>query len=153
MMRTPGRWSGFDVLGASKMADAFDPPGVAVPFGIFSNAAWQPEGRTLHIAGQVAVDEDWNLIGGDDMAAQTRQVLLNIQKILESVGGTMDDIVSVIVYVTDMTPLMDVHKVRGEFFSKPYPASTLVQVPALVKPEFLIEISAVATIPFDRVKA
>jgi enamine deaminase RidA (YjgF/YER057c/UK114 family) len=52
-----------------------------------------------------------------------------------------------------MEPLMDIHKVRGEFFSKPYPASTLVQVAALVKPEFVIEISAVAVIPEDRVKS
>ena len=134
------------------MSDAFNPSGVAVPFGAFSNAAWQPPGRVLQISGQVGIDEDWNVVGVDDMPAQCRQTLLNIQRILESVGGRMDDIVSVIVYVTDMAPLMDVHKVREEFFSKPYPASTLVQVAALVKPEFLIEISAVAVIPEDRVK-
>ncbi|PWG74100.1 enamine deaminase RidA, partial [Enterococcus hirae] len=84
----------------------------------------------------------WNIVGEGDMAAQTRQVLTNIQAILASAGGVMDDIVSVIVYVTNMAPLMEVHKVRGEFFTRPYPASTLVQVPALVKPEFLIEIAA-----------
>jgi len=134
------------------MADAFNPPGVAVPFGIFSNAAWQPAGRTLHISGQVGVDETWNVVGPGDMVAQCRQTLENIQAILASVGGNMNDIVSVIVYVTDMAPLMDVHKVRAEFFSEPYPASTLVQVPALVKPEFLIEISAVAVIPESRVR-
>ena len=134
------------------MADAFDPPGVAKPFGIFSNAAWEPPGRRLHIAGQVGVDADWNVVGDGDMVAQTRQVLTNIKTILESAGGTMDDIVSVIVYVTDMAPLMDIHKVREQFFSKPYPASTLVKVPALVKPEFLIEISAIAVIPEARAK-
>jgi enamine deaminase RidA (YjgF/YER057c/UK114 family) len=134
------------------MADAFDPPGVAKPFGIFSNAAFEPPGRRLHIAGQVGVDADWNVVGEGDMVAQTRQVLTNIRTILASAGGTMDDIVSVIVYVTDMAPLMDVHKVREAFFNKPYPASTLVQVPALVKPEFLIEISAIAVIPEDRAK-
>jgi len=135
------------------MADAFDPPGVAKPFGIFSNAAWQPPGRVLHVSGQVATDPDWNVVGDGDMVAQTRQVLENIQTILASVGGVMDDIVSVIVYVTDMAPLMEVHRVREEFFTKPYPASTLVQVPALVRPEYLIEIAAVAVIPEERVKA
>jgi len=134
------------------MADAFDPPGVAKPFGIFSNAAWQPPGRVLHISGQVATDPDWNVVGEGDMVAQTRQVLENIQTILASVGGVMDDIVSVIVYVTDMAPLMEVHRVREEFFTRPYPASTLVQVPALVRPEYLIEIAAVAVIPEERVK-
>jgi enamine deaminase RidA (YjgF/YER057c/UK114 family) len=133
------------------MANAFNPPGVAVPFGIFSNAAWQPPGRVLQISGQVGVDEDWKV--APDMIGQTRQTLENLQTILASAGGVMDDIVSVIVYVTEMEPLMDIHKVRGEFFSKPYPASTLVQVAALVKPEFVIEISAVAVIPEDRVKS
>jgi 2-iminobutanoate/2-iminopropanoate deaminase len=132
------------------VADAFNPPGVAVPFGAFSNAAWQPPGRVLHLAGQVGVDEDWNLIGPGDMEAQSRQVLLNLKAILNNVGGEMNDIVSVIVYVTEMEPLMAVHEVRKEFFSEPYPASTLVQVAALVKPEFLIEISAVAVIPEAR---
>jgi enamine deaminase RidA (YjgF/YER057c/UK114 family) len=131
------------------MADAFNPPGAAVPFGAFSNAAWQPNGRVLHISGQVGVDEDWNLVGPGDMVAQSRQTLENIQTILRSVGGEMDDIVSVIVYVTEMEPLMAVHEVRKQYFSEPYPASTLVQVAALVKPEFLIEISAVAVIPTD----
>ena len=131
------------------MADAFNPPGAAVPFGAFSNAAGQPNGRVLHISGQVGVDEDWNLVGPGDMVAQSRQTLENIQTILRSVGGEMDDIVSVIVYVTEMEPLMAVHEVRKQFFSEPYPASTLVQVAALVKPEFLIEISAVAVIPTD----
>ncbi len=133
------------------MADAFNPPGVAVPFGAFSNAAWQPPGRALHLAGQVGVDEDWNLVGPGDMVAQARQTLENLQSILRGAGGEMDDIVSVIVYVTEMAPLMAVHEVRKEFFSEPYPASTLVQVTALVKPEFLIEISAVAVIPEERI--
>ena len=134
------------------MVLAFNPSGVAVPFGIFSNAAWQPEGRVLHIAGQVSVDEDWNLVGKGDMEVQTRQILQNIQRILQSVGGNMADIVSVIVYVTDMAPLMDVHKVRADFFERPYPSSTLVEVVGLVKPEYLIEISAIASIPLNRIK-
>ena len=133
------------------MADAFNPPGVALPFGAFSNAAWQPLGRVLHLAGQGGVDEDWNLVGPGDMVAQARQTLENLQSILRGAGGEMDDIVSVIVYVTEMAPLMAVHEVRKEFFSEPYPASTLVQVAALVKPEFLIEISAVAVIPEERI--
>lgn len=133
------------------MADAFNPPGVALPFGAFSNAAWQPLGRVLHLAGQVGVDEDWNLVGPGDMVAQARQTMENLQSILRGAGGEMDDIVSVIVYVTEMAPLMAVHEVRKEFFSEPYPASTLVQVAALVKPEFLIEISAVAVIPEERI--
>lgn len=134
------------------MADAFNPPGVVVPFGIFSNAAWQPQGETLHIAGQVARDETGALVGTANMAAQTRQVLENIAKILASVGGLMDDIVTLTVFVTDMTDLKKIHEVRAEYFNKPYPASTLVKVSGLVEPEMLIEINAVAAIPADRAR-
>jgi 2-iminobutanoate/2-iminopropanoate deaminase len=67
------------------------------------------------------------------------------------VGGTMGDIQKVTIFVTDMARLMDIHAVRAEFFPPPYPASTLVQVAALVRPEYLIEIEAVAVIPEDRI--
>ncbi len=134
------------------MADAFDPPGVAKPFGIFSCAAWQPEGRVLHLSGQVAQDASGALIGTGDVAAQTRQVLENIRTVLAAAGGTMDDVARVTVYVTDMSGLARIHEVRGQYFRRPYPASTLVQVTRLVRPEYLIEIDAVAVIPADRAK-
>ena len=134
------------------MADAFDAPGTVKPFGIFSSAAWQPEGKVLHIAGQVAQDATGALVGKDDIRAQTRQVLENIRTVLAGVGGTMDDVARVTVYVTDMSGLAQIHEVRGQYFRRPYPASTLVEVKRLVKPEYLIEIDAVAVIPADRVK-
>jgi enamine deaminase RidA (YjgF/YER057c/UK114 family) len=135
------------------MSDAFNPPGVIEPFGVFSNAAWQPEGRVLHVSGQVAWDTEGRIVGPGDIARQTRQVLFNVQTILESVGGAMADIVSVIVYVTDMSGLKQIHEVRAEFFERPYPASTLVQVASLVEPELLIEISAVAVVPEGRARS
>ena len=134
------------------MADAFNAPGLAKPFGVFSTAAWQGEGEVLHIAGTVSQDASGAVVAKGDIAGQTRQTLVNIRTILEACGGGMDDIVSVIVYVTDMAGLKQIHEVRAEFFKPPYPASTLVQVQALVKPEYLIEISAVAAIPKSRAK-
>ena len=134
------------------MADAFNPPGVVVPFGIFSQGVLQGDGETLHVAGQVAWDEGGEVVGKGDIVAQTRQVLENIRTIVSSVGGTMDDIVSVIVYVTELGGLTEIHEVRSEFFSKPYPASTLVQVAGLVHSDLLIEMSAVAVIPRHRLK-
>jgi len=133
------------------MAHAFDAPGVVKPFGIFSSAAWQPEGKVLHIAGQVAQDATGALVGKGDITAQTRQVLDNIRTVLAGAGGTMDDVARVTVYVTDMSGLGQIHEVRGEYFRRPYPASTLVEVRSLVKPDYLIEIDAVAVIPTDRV--
>ena len=134
------------------MADAFDAPGTVKPFGIFSGAAWQPEGKVLHVSGQVAQDATGSVMGKGDIRAQTRQVLENIRTVLAGAGGTMDDVARVTVYVTDMSGLGQIHEVRGQYFRRPYPASTLVEVKRLVKPEYLIEIDAVAVIPADRVK-
>jgi len=106
------------------MADAFDAPGTVKPFGIFSSAAWQPEGKVLHIAGQVAQDAAGTLVGKDDIRTQTRQVLENIRTVLAGVGGTMDDVARVTVYVTDMSGLGQIHEVRAQYFQRPYPAST-----------------------------
>ncbi len=142
----------FIIREVTAMADGFNAPGVVRPFGIFSGAAWQPEGKVLHISGQVSEDELGTIVGAGDIVAQTRQVLDNISRILDSVGGRMADIAKVTVFIKDMTMLDSIHQVRSEFFEPPYPASSLVQVVDLVKPEFLIEIEAVAVIPFDRVK-
>lgn len=135
-----------------KMAQAFNAPGVAEPFGIFSSAAWQPEGKVLQISGQVSKDGEGNTVGVGDITAQTRQVLDNISKVIESVGGRISDVVKVTVFVTDMSMLDAIHRVRSEYFTPPYPASTLVQINSLVRPEYLIEIEAIAVIPFERVK-
>jgi len=135
------------------MAQSFNAPGLVKPFGIFSSAAWQPEGKVLHISGHCAQDTEGNTVGVGDITAQTHQVLGNIQKVLESVGGRMSDIAKVTVFVTDMSMLDEIHRVRAEYFTPPYPASSLVQVTRLVREEYLIEIEAVAVIPFDRGKA
>ena len=134
------------------MADAFNAPGVVEPFGIFSSAAWQPEGRVLHVSGHVSQAEDGTTVGRGDMGAQTRQTLQNIRDVLCAAGGTMDDIVKVTVFVTDVTEIGRIHEVRSEFFTKPYPASTLVQVAQLIDPDWLIEIEAIAVIPEHRVQ-
>lgn len=134
------------------MAKGFNAPGVVKPFGIFSSAAWQPPGRVLHISGQVAQDVDGSVAHEGNIVGQTRRVLENIRGVLDSVGGTMADIQKVTIYVMDMALLMEIHAVRSEFFTAPYPASTLVQVAALVRPEYLIEIEAVAVIPEERVR-
>lgn len=128
------------------MALGINPDGVKAPFGAFSNAAWAPAGRTLHISGQVGVDADGTLAGDGDIRAQTEQTLRNIETILRSAGGSFDDIVSVVVYVTDMKGLAAIHEVRRKFFKPPYPASTLVEIKSLVDPRYLIEISAIAVI-------
>lgn len=97
------------------------------------------------IAGQVALDERGELVGGGNAAEQARQVFENLRRWLAAVGGTFDDVVRLNYYLTDMHDLPDVRVIRDEFISADHPpASTAVQVVALTLPGLLIEIDATA---------
>lgn len=134
------------------MIESFNPPDVWAPFGAFSMAAVQGEGRVVHLKGQVALDRDGAVVGKGDMRAQTRKTLENISRVLAHVGGGMADILSLTHYVTDIGQFMATGDIRREFFAAPYPATTTVQVAALYEPDLLIEITAIAEIPRDRFK-
>ena len=125
----------------------YNPETMRKPFGIFSNAAMAGPGRLYFISGQVAVDVNGNVVGRGDIRVQTRQVLENITAALAAVGGTMDDVACVNVFVVNLEHLAAIHEVRAEYWQRDYPASTLVQVAGLVHPDYLIEINAVAIIP------
>ena len=132
------------------MNTAFQPPGVWRAFGCNSMALVTGEGRQVLLGGQVAWDEARHVVGVGDMRLQARQTFRNIQATLAAVGGRMDDVVSIVTYVTTPDGLRDIHEVRMEFFTPPYPVSTLVQVAALVDPDLLIEITATAIVPDSR---
>ncbi|MEM7056827.1 MAG: RidA family protein [Pseudomonadota bacterium] len=132
----------------------FNPPSVwgAGGRGI-SIATVPPPGQTVYLTGQVAWDENENIVGGDDVAEQTRQCFRNIRAILAQFGGTLQDIVEITTWYTDSSQIPIIHKVRGEFFEPDAgPASTAIQVTAMAYPEFLVEFTPVAVIPFDRFK-
>ncbi len=74
------------------------------------------------LGGQVAWDDQRHVVGIGDMRMQAQQTFRNIQASLEAVGGVMDDVVSIVTYVTTSDGLRDIHEVRTEFFSPPYPA-------------------------------
>lgn len=120
----------------------------AVGYG-FSHAALQDGGRTLHLAGQVAWDKDCNVVGGDDLAAQTRQALANLEAVLAEVGATPADVVRLRTYVVDHNPdkLGPVLAEVGAFYDGVLPApNTFIGVQALALPDFLVEIEATAVI-------
>ena len=102
--------------------------------------------RLVYVSGQLAFDTQNKLVGKGDVGAQTEQVLKNIQRALDALGGTMADIVQVTVFVKDMSGLRQIHEARLRFFSPPYPTSTLVAVSDFVNPDALIEINAVAAL-------
>lgn len=107
-------------------------------------------GKTVYISGQVSVNERGEVVGKGDLKAQTRQTFENIKKALVSVGATFKDVVKTNLYVVGFKPeqIGVLREVRAEYVSKENPpASTLVGVSALVGPDWLIEIEAVAVIP------
>jgi 2-iminobutanoate/2-iminopropanoate deaminase len=102
-------------------------------------------GDTLFISGQVArpFEGGTQLIGNDEYE-QTRQIFSRIDRIIKAAGGTMDDLVKMTIYVVDITKNTEVWRARREFFTGDFPASTLVEVRSLAKPDVLVEIEAVA---------
>jgi enamine deaminase RidA (YjgF/YER057c/UK114 family) len=105
--------------------------------------------RTIYTAGQVSVDERGNLVGADDLAAQTEQVMRNVGLALAAAGASFADVVKITTYVVNYKPehRAIIGRARMPFFAKrPPPASTLVGVSALALPEWLVEIEAVAVV-------
>lgn len=101
-------------------------------------------GDLLFISGIAPVDEHLNLVGGDDVGAQTRRLFENMGRILQAAGASFGDILKVTVYLTDVNDRQAVDVVRREFFGDARPASTLFGVAQLVVPGMKIEIDAVA---------
>jgi 2-iminobutanoate/2-iminopropanoate deaminase len=122
------------------------PKGMWHPSGSYSQVVITEPGRMVFVAGQVAMDEEGKTIGIGDVRAQAKQALKNIIMGVEAAGGTKTDIVSMSVFTTDARYHSDVNAVRREVFGSDFPASTMVQVVALARPELLIEINATAVI-------
>jgi len=101
-------------------------------------------GDLLFISGIAPLDAAGKLVGGEDVAAQTRQVFQNMGKILAAAGAGFEDVLKVTVYLTDVADRARINPVRQEFFGKARPASTLIGVAALAVPGMKVEIEAVA---------
>jgi enamine deaminase RidA (YjgF/YER057c/UK114 family) len=125
-------------------------PGVAPGTG-YAHAV-VTSGRLAFISGQVALDASGQVVGAGDLAAQTRQALHNLQGILHALGADWPDVARFTWYVVDVADVQVIRDVRDEVIraplgDRPNPASSLVQVAALVRPEFLLEVEAVVAIP------
>jgi enamine deaminase RidA (YjgF/YER057c/UK114 family) len=129
----------------SVLRHSVDVPGLAPPAGHYSHGI-VATGRFLFAAGQVALDEEGHLVGAGDAAAQARQVLHNLERVIASAGGRMDDVVRTTVYLTRLDDRGPVGEVRREFFPHPPPANTLLVVTSLAQPEFLVEIDAIVAL-------
>ena len=106
--------------------------------------------RTLYISGQIPLDMELKSVGKGDIAAQTDLAYANMQKVLEEAGGSMRNVVMLNIYTTDLDEY-DKHTrpIRKKYFGDYYPATTAVQVKRLYRPEYMIEIEAVAVLDTD----
>jgi enamine deaminase RidA (YjgF/YER057c/UK114 family) len=127
-------------------AEYLKPKGLAIN-PAYSHVAVASGARTIYIAGQVSIDETGAVVGKGDLAAQTEQVMRNLERCLAAAGATFEHVVKITTFVVDYTPEMRpiIGKARTPFFAdRPPPASTLVGVSALAVPDWMIEIEAVA---------
>lgn len=128
------------------MAANFINPETMQPPDGYTQVVEVTSGRPVYISGQVALDRDGKLAGGD-IRSQTRQVFENIRAALAAVGGTPGDVVKLNTYLLDITEMPAVREVRNEYFDpgRP-PAATAVEVSRLEPDGVLIEIEAVAVL-------
>ncbi|MFG2366263.1 RidA family protein [Streptomyces mirabilis] len=124
---------------------------IPAPDGVAPAAAYSHvvlgTGRFVAVSGQLALDEDGKLVGAGDPAAQARQVFENLRRCLSAAGATFDDVVKLTFFVTDMAHMPAVRAARDAHIpADRLPAASAVQVAALVRPEFLMEIEAYAVV-------
>lgn len=105
-------------------------------------------GRTVWLRGQCPQNlDDFANIDSHDPAEQTHKVMQNIRQLLEECGGSMEHLVKVVVYITDVRHREAVYRTMGEYLKGVHPVSTGLVVNALARPEWLVEIDGTAVIP------
>jgi enamine deaminase RidA (YjgF/YER057c/UK114 family) len=99
-------------------------------------------GAHVHVSGTTATASDGSIVGKGDAYAQTVQAIANIRRALEAVGASLDDVVRTRIYITSMSRWKEVGRAHGETFGKIRPATSLLEVSALIDPDMLVEIEA-----------
>lgn len=123
-----------------------NPPGSPTPKNYHHVVSVQG-GRTVYLAGQLAFDENRNIVGGDDIIAQTHQALTNLKRNVEAAGASMTDVVKINTYVVnyDQRNLRGILDVIGAFFPAGHqPTNTLLGIDCLAAEGLLIEIEGIA---------
>ena len=116
------------------------------PFEPFLISQAYRVGDLVMTSGQAAIDLNGALVGVGDFDAQAEQVFANLAAVLEAAGSSMEQIVKVTIYLTDMSNFPKIVALRQKHFTAPYPADTIVEVRSLALPELEIEIEATALV-------
>lgn len=130
---------------AGKKREEFRVAGLNEPISHYTDAVRY--GDLLFLSGVGPLDVAGNLVGGEDVAAQARQTLANMETVLTAVGASFADVLKVTVYLTDVRDRTAINPVRQEFFGDAKPASTLIGIAELAIPGMKIEIEAVVGLP------
>lgn len=125
--------------------ERMNPSGLSTPTG-YSHVVSTRGGKTIYIAGQVALDAQGQIVGRGDLATQTRQVFENLGIALKAAGATFANVVKTNYYLRDASQVAIVREVRSKYFTSELPASTLIEVPRLAQQDFMIEIEVVAVV-------
>jgi aminoacrylate peracid reductase len=119
------------------------PPGTGTPIAPFSPGTLAD--GVVYVSGTLAFDKDNNVVHVGDAAGQTRHILETIKSVIETAGGTMDDVTMNHIFLTDWAHYQALNKVYAEYFPGDKPARYCIQC-GLVKPDCLVEIASVAHI-------
>ncbi len=134
----------------SRLFRIFNPDTMAKPTAGYSHVAEVTDGKIVYIAGQVAIDHAGNLVGKDDFRAQVQQVFENLKAAVEAAGGDSHSIIKLNYYCAesvDPAQVPIVREIRDKYVNTANPpTSTFVVVKRLVRPEWLIEVDAVAVV-------
>ena len=114
------------------------------PYEPFNIAQGYRVGELIFVSGQAALDNDGNIVGANDFDAQASQSMENLAAVLAAAGSSLDKLVKVTIYLTDMAYFERIVALRERYFRPPWPADTLVEVSALALPELMIEIEGIA---------
>jgi 2-iminobutanoate/2-iminopropanoate deaminase len=132
-------------MSGNTMRKEYSVPGLSPPISHYCDAV--QFGNMLFISGIAPLDQDLNVIGGDDVVAQAEAIFVAMDKILKLAGAGFGDILKVTVFLTDVDDRTKINPVRQRYFGEARPASTLIEVSRLAIPGMKVEVEAVVGLP------
>jgi 2-iminobutanoate/2-iminopropanoate deaminase len=116
------------------------------PYEPFRLAQGYRVGDLLFISGQAAIDAQGRIVGIGDFEVQAKQAFENLDRVLRAGGSSLKNVIKVTIFLTDMDFFDRIVELRGQWFTAPYPADTIVEVSSLYSPDAMIEIEAIAVV-------